>query len=118
MAFGGPAAGTIPNPLGTTLTAAGNLPQGRSVASASNDGQKNSVVYEQFSLEAFVAFPPSSANADTGRLVTAAPTLASGTHGLPVNFGKGRGNWTIEDARYFRFEVESQRNLAAPPPPP
>lgn len=55
------------------------------------------------------------ANVDTGQLVTAAP-LAN-EHGLPANFGPGRGNWADVTGRVTRLRIEAsvQRNILALP---
>jgi hypothetical protein len=49
--------------------------------------------------------------ADTGILVTAAP--AANEHGLPANFGPGRGNWQIQDAHRISTDV-LETGMAAP----
>ena len=51
-------------------------------------------------LDAIVAGLPSQANADTGALVSAIPIADQ--HGLPVNFGPGRGKWTERDLNRLR----------------
>lgn len=54
-------------------------------------------------LAATAAGPTLAASADAGQLVTAAP-LAN-QHGLPANFGPGRGNWTSPTGRLPRLRV-------------
>jgi len=49
------------------------------------------------------AFPGVAADADTGVLVTAA--AAANQHGLPSNFGEGRGNWLAEHTVGFMFQL-------------
>lgn len=53
----------------------------------------------------FVATPAAIANADTGAFVTAA--AAANQHGLPANFGPGRGNWIADDVARVTVEVWS-----------
>jgi hypothetical protein len=71
-------------------------------------GSKNSLVYEQFGLESLEAYPPDAGNGDTGILTTRDPSTVPGSHGLPTNFGPGRGRWTIRDIRFMSFECECQ----------
>lgn len=49
--------------------------------------------------------------ADTGVLVSGVP--GSADHGIPANFGPGRGNWTVAD--FARLRVLVQPRLAAIP---
>lgn len=59
-------------------------------------------------LAALVAGPALIANADTGQLVTAAP--AANQHGLPTNFGPGRGKWDGPTGQ-ARINVEPSEEL-------
>jgi hypothetical protein len=107
MAFGGAVGGTIPVPLGLTLEGSGT-----NARVPPNAGSKNSLVYQRLSLSSFQAFPPQSAAPDTGVFDTAVP--AATDLGLPTNFGPGRDNWKRSDARFMRFEIESQNYAAGP----
>jgi len=49
--------------------------------------------------------------ADTGVLVTAAP--AANQHGLPANFGLGRGNWAAADLTGIHVEFLAAVNTVA-----
>jgi len=49
---------------------------------------------------------------DTGTLVSAAP--ASTEHGLPTNFGPGRGNWTIPTGHYTRLRLSQSSVVNVP----
>jgi len=73
-------------------------------------------------LAAVVPGNPSTANADTGILVTAAPSAPLSQHGLPANFGPGRGKWADVTGRFPRLRVTASAAMAAPvvplPPPP
>jgi hypothetical protein len=96
---------------------------------------KNELVYETTdlnglvgfpSLEAFAAWPPTPlsntlgapSSGDSGVLTTRDPRLVGESvagakngncaHGLPINFGAGRGKWLARDARFFSFEIESK----------
>lgn len=51
-------------------------------------------------LGAIVAGGPDPANVDTGELVSAVP--GANQHGLPANFGPGRGKWTERDLNRIR----------------
>jgi hypothetical protein len=48
----------------------------------------------------------SAATGSTGVLTTADPAVNQ--HGLPLNFGRGRGNWREEDIHRIRVEVRPQ----------
>lgn len=111
MAFGGfPAAPSVPNPVGVALDANGNLPPNPSpTATLTSSVQRNRLLYNTSTLAAR-AGAPAPAAADTGELTTAAP--AANQHGLPLNFGKGRGNWLESDLAFFR-DVRSPRADAA-----
>jgi len=61
-------------------------------------------------LGPLVAGSPATANADTGAIVTGVPTATQ--HGIPTNFGPGRGNWTQDDL--LRTRVYIQRVLSSP----
>lgn len=65
-------------------------------------------------LGAVVAGGFNEANADCGLLVSAAPV--ADTHGLPANFGPGRGNWTLADANRVRVSFREQSTVVAGPP--
>jgi hypothetical protein len=54
-------------------------------------------------LLAMVAGVSLAANADVGALTTAAP--GADQHGIPANFGKGRGNWLATDRDRVRAHV-------------
>jgi hypothetical protein len=54
----------------------------------------------------------SGAGADTGVLLTSSP-LATNFHGLPANFGPGRGNWTENDRRSMDIEIVEAINTVA-----
>lgn len=63
-------------------------------------------------LAALVAGVGSAANADAGLLVTAAPK--ANEHGLPTNFGPGRGRWsTSSTGTVNRFRIELGQELTA-----
>lgn len=51
-------------------------------------------------------------NGDTGEIVTAAP--AADQHGLPTNFGPGRGNWASPTGGVGRFRVLVEEQVTAP----
>jgi hypothetical protein len=53
-----------------------------------------------------VANSGSAGAGNTGILTTADP--ATNQHGLPLNFGRGRGNWREEDIHRIRVEVRPQ----------
>lgn len=61
-------------------------------------------------LAAMVLGLADPANADTGALVTAAP--AANQHGIPANFGPGRGNWTQNDLERLRVHIQGEFFLA------
>jgi hypothetical protein len=62
-------------------------------------------------LAAYANVTVDGSAADTGILTTAAP--AANQHGIPANFGPGRGNWTVQDAqRLLISKLETQ--IAAP----
>lgn len=66
-------------------------------------------------LAAMAAGPVAAAAADCGQLVTAAP--AANQHGLPANFGPGRGNWSGPTGQLGRLRVTPEvdmTTLAAP----
>jgi len=68
-------------------------------------------------LKAIVPGGDSIANADCGELVTSAP--AANEHGLPTNFGPGRGNWNefLADSGPYslpRVRVGYQPKITAP----
>jgi hypothetical protein len=114
----------------------GSSDPGRSVST------KHSVVYETFQfdngggfpqLAPFVVYPPFAAsgppptsNPDVGIMTTRDPRAvletASGAldgnqaHGLPSNFGKGRGLWLPRDIRHFLFEIEATNTAPIDPP--
>jgi len=46
---------------------------------------------------------PTIADADTGGLTTAAP--GANQHGLPVNFGPGRGRWGVDPTGFNRLRA-------------
>lgn len=99
MAFTGlsSGAGTVPNPDGVTLVN-GALPN--------NAGQKNSATYNTAALTGNAGDPDITAVAgDTGVFTTANPAGTS-FHGLPTNFGRGRGAWVAADITYFEFSVD------------
>jgi hypothetical protein len=48
---------------------------------------------------------------DTGVLVTAAP--AANQHGIPINFGPGRGRWTTDDVSHRLWVVYYEINTPA-----
>lgn len=56
-------------------------------------------------LTDFVATPAAAANADTGVFVTAA--AAANQHGLPANFGPGRGKWRADDFSQLAVQIIS-----------
>jgi hypothetical protein len=74
--------------------------------------EKNSLTYSCFRLNAFQDLsydfegPMTPEAVDIGILVTARSVVDK--HGLPINFGPGRGNWLARDFRFMKFEVESQ----------
>jgi len=49
-------------------------------------------------------------NDDVGALVTAA--AGQGEHGLPTNFGPGRGNWTLDDLARLWVKHENEADPA------
>lgn len=57
-------------------------------------------------LEPAAAAAPDPANDDTGRLVTAA--AGANEHGLPSNFGRGRGHWRDGDEERVRVLIMPQ----------
>ena len=58
-------------------------------------------------LKAIVLGAADPANPDTGSLSSADPKLNQ--HGIPVNFGPGRGNWTQADIQRLRAQVIRSR---------
>lgn len=69
----------------------------------SNDGEDGAP------LSALLAGSQNIANADTGALVTAAP--AADQHGLPSNFGPGRGRWTADPTGEQRARCSTSEQL-------
>lgn len=59
-------------------------------------------------LDVMAVGGPSIANADTGGLATSAP--GANEHGIPANFGPGRGNWTQDDVERLRVTVQTWRS--------
>jgi hypothetical protein len=57
-------------------------------------------------LDATVAGPTQASSADTGQLVSAAPAVNQ--HGLPANFGPGRGNWNDPTGGLARLRVQPE----------
>jgi hypothetical protein len=64
-------------------------------------------------LGAMEAGPASGVNADTGLLVTAPP--GADEHGLPANFGPGRGKWTARDVNRVRVSFAQDRSVSEDP---
>lgn len=56
-------------------------------------------------LQALAVGVADPANGDTGSLVTAAPGVNQ--HGIPANFGPGRGNWTQNDLERLRVHIQA-----------
>ena len=61
------------------------------------------------------AFDPTAAAADSGVFTTADPT-ATNFHGLPRNFGPGRGRWTPTDLMRLSIDIYDPADGAAPSP--
>lgn len=62
-------------------------------------------------LAALIDNDDTGAGADSGVLVTAAP--AANQHGLPANFGPGRGNWTADDLGALKVTIPRAVNTVA-----
>lgn len=56
-------------------------------------------------LAAFIGQSVDGSSADAGVLTTASPT--GNRHGIPSNFGPGRGNWTFADLYRLRMSIEA-----------
>jgi hypothetical protein len=128
MAFGGQfgASGSI-LPAAQMRAASGELgasinADGQLVLTRASGSTYVPETFDQFRISCGVAGTPplagvviglaDPANADTGRLVSAAP--GQDEHGLPTNFGPGRGKWTQADFERIRIVALPTLNVAAP----
>jgi hypothetical protein len=122
MAFGGNAGaaagllavGTyIPNPGSDGAAYDGDemeYTEGGAHAYGAPDLLRNVTLLITTPLAAYADATIDGSAADTGVLTTAA--AAADQHGLPSNFGPGRGNWTLQDIA--RLSVDVRTTEAAP----
>lgn len=116
MSFGGTfGAAAAMTPIGIMSSTAGTLTYNADAISV--DLQKNGVSASSFAIEqinnlrilgsgsplgVFVALGDGSTG-DRGTLVTGAP--GANEHGIPANFGPGRGNWTSTELARLRVLI-------------
>ena len=91
--------------VATVLNASGQLLYG------ADQQPLNELAVVGAEVEAFADGTLNGSAIDTGLLVSAA--AAANQHGLPVNFGPGRGNWTENDVARLQVDVKA-RTITAP----
>lgn len=80
--------------------------------SSGTGGSRNRVIYSTATLAGHIlAGGFSLVKADAGVLVSAVPV--ANEHGLPINFGPGRGRWIAKDLSYLNVEINNSDDSTA-----